>query len=140
MSRLVLVACVLFVALSCAKRPPEYPEATGPIDWAAVAEEKVPVIATKDKDGDLRATKLWIVVVDGQGIIRTGRTYWLENIEQDPKVVLYIGGAAYPLRAELIEDESLEERAQDAFREKYGWQDRLTWEPGWWRLMRLTAR
>ena len=105
MHRLVLAACVIFVALACAKKPPDYPEATGSIDWAAVAEEKVPVIATKDKDGDLRATKLWVVVVDGQGIIRTGRTYWLENIEQDPNVVLYIGGVAYPLRAELIEGE-----------------------------------
>jgi hypothetical protein len=22
----------------------------------------------------------------------------------------------------------------------YGWQDRLTWEPGWWRVMKLTSR
>ena len=117
------IALVTFVALSCASPPP--PLAETALDWESVAEERVPAIVTRDPEGDERVTKLWLVVVDGQGLIRTGDTRWFRNIERDPNVVLRIGGHAHPLRAELIGDESLEKRVDAAFREKYGWQDRL---------------
>jgi hypothetical protein len=100
-------------------------EATGPIDWAAVADERVPEILTVDPDGDLRETKLWIAVLDGQGFIRTSNTRWFRNIERDPDVTLRIAGAAYSLRAEPVIDGPLRDRIHAAFREKYGFQDRL---------------
>jgi hypothetical protein len=81
------------------------------------------VIVTQDPDGSERVTKIWLVVVDGQGLIRTGNTRWFRNIQRDPNVVFRVGGYAYPLRADLVTDESLKDRAHAAFREKYGWQD-----------------
>jgi hypothetical protein len=123
MTRELLIVCVLVVAVSCASTPP--PAAETAVDWEAVAEEGTPVIVTRDPDGEERVTKLWLVVVDGQALIRTGDSRWFRNIERDPNVVLRIGGYAHPLRAELVTDESLEKRANAAFREKYGFTDWL---------------
>ncbi len=83
-------------------------------------------IITHDEDGDARETTIWLVVIDGQGFIRTGDTRWGENIRRNPSdVVLRIEGKEYPLRAELIESEKLRERVTEAFHAKYGWTDSL---------------
>jgi hypothetical protein len=119
----MLIACAVLIAVSCASTVP--PTAETAVDWTAVAEEGGPSIVTRDPDGGERVTKLWLVVVDGQGLIRTGDSRWFRNIERDPNVILRIAGYAHPLRAEPVTDESLEKRANAAFREKYGWQDRL---------------
>jgi hypothetical protein len=140
MNRGLLVACAVMVGVACASAVP--PAADTRVDWTAVAEERVPVIVTRNPDGGERVTKLWLVVVDEQGLIRTGDTRWFRNIQRDPEVVVRVGGHAYPLRAEFVTDESLEERTHAAFREKYGWQD---WaihpfgEPDG-NIMRLTPR
>jgi hypothetical protein len=123
MSRRLIITCAVLLGMGCASTVP--PAADAPLDWATLAEERVPTIVTQDPDGEERVTKLWIVVVDGEGLIRTGDSRWFRNIERDPNVVLRIGGYAHPLRAELISDESLEKRVDAAFREKYGWEDRL---------------
>jgi len=123
MNRGILVACAALIAVSCASKAP--PTAVAALDWQAVAGEGVPEIVTRDPDGAERVTKLWLVVVDGAGLIRTGDTRWFRNIERDPNLVLRIGGYAHPLRAELVTEESFEKRANAAFREKYGWLDWL---------------
>jgi hypothetical protein len=119
----MLIFCAVLVVVSCASPVP--PMAETALDWQSVAEEGVPAIVTRDPDGGVRVTKLWLVVVDGEGLIRTGDTRWFQNIQRDPSVVFRIGGYAYRLRAELVSDESLEKRANAAFRQKYGWQDWL---------------
>ena len=119
----ILIGCAVFLAVSCASAVP--PMAEQALDWQSVADEGVPTIVTGDPDGGERATKLWLVVVDGEGLIRTGDSRWYQNIERDPDVVFWIGGYAYPLRAERVTDASLEKRANAAFREKYGFQDWL---------------
>jgi hypothetical protein len=78
---------------------------------------------THDEDGDVRDTKVWLAVVDGQGYIRTGGTIWGDNVERDPQLVLRIEAREYPLRAEFVEDDALRERIVATFREKYGWTD-----------------
>jgi hypothetical protein len=124
-SRAGVVAASLAAALVLGGCAGTIVEATAPIDWAAVADEGVPEVVTVDPDGDLRETKLWIVVLDGQAFIRTGDTRWFRNIERDPDVTLRIAGVAYPLRAEPVIDGPLRDRIHAAFREKYGFQDRL---------------
>jgi hypothetical protein len=121
MIRALLTACLLVIAAACATSAP--PASEAPLDWAAVADEGTPTIVTRDPDGDERVTKLWVVVVDGEGLIRTGDSRWFRNIERDPNVDFWIGGRSHPLRAELVTDPSLKQRAGDAFREKYGWMD-----------------
>jgi hypothetical protein len=120
---IVLIASALALAACASGTPP--PQAGGPLDWSRVAEVGTPEIVTLDPDGDERLTKLWLVVVDGQGFIRTSGTRWLRNLERDPDLVLRIEGLAYPLRAEPVGDRALHARVNQAFRDKYGLSDFL---------------
>ena len=95
------------------------------IDWAAADAEQVVQIVTRNEDGTPRETKVWLVVVEGQGYLRTGGTRWYANVERDPDVVLRVAGAEHPLRAALVEDPELVERVVTAFRTKYGFSDRM---------------
>jgi hypothetical protein len=137
MNREILIAFAVFAALGCASTVP--PTADTAVDWAEVAKERVPTIVTHDEDGGERVTKLWLVVVDGEGVIRTDDSRWFRNIQRDPNVVFWVGGHAHRLRAELITEDSLRERVNAAFREKYGFQDRIFGAPDL-NLMRLVPR
>jgi hypothetical protein len=117
--RAVLTSALALGALSLAA------DGSTAIDWGAVAEVDVPELVTKEADGAARVTKLWIVVVDGRGFVRTGETRWAENIARDPQVELRALGGAHALRAVAVTDLPLRERVNAAFRAKYGWQDRL---------------
>ncbi|MGH7337671.1 MAG: DUF2255 family protein [Myxococcota bacterium] len=110
--------------LSLALALAAYPARAAEPNWDQVAEVGTVEILTHDEDGDARETKIWFVVVDGQGFIRTGNSNWVENIRRDPRdVVLRIEDREYPLRAEFIENDGLRERVVAAFRAKYGWSD-----------------
>lgn len=132
LSILVLCACATVV-----------PDATGPMDWSTVQDERVPVVVTADPGGEVRETKIWLVVLDGQGFIRTSETRWFKNEERDPNVVLRVGGAAHPLRAKLVMDPELRARINTAFAEKYGYQETIV---GWFtdrgdaNMLRLVGR
>ncbi len=135
-----LAVVILGLFAGCASTPPP-PDATVPVAWASVADEEVPEIVTRDADGDVRETKLWLVVVDGAGFVRTSGTRWLANLERDPNAVLRIGGAAHALRAEPVTDPALAARIEAAFRAKYGFSDRFTaLMPGEPTLLRLVER
>jgi hypothetical protein len=111
-------------------------------DWSAAAAADTVEIITKNQDGSARETTIWIVVVDGQGYIRTGSTRWEANIERDPAVALRIGTSEYPVRAEFIEEEALRVRILQAFHDKYGFSDTMAslFHAGHPKLMRLVAR
>lgn len=139
MNRVLRAALLPVLLAGCAQTKP--PDAHGPLAWASVADEEVPEIVTLDPDGDLRETKLWLVVVDDAGFLRTSGTRWLANIQRDPNVVLRIGGAAHPLRADPVGDPALVARVEAAFRAKYGFQDRMVGIfPGEPTILRLGPR
>jgi hypothetical protein len=94
-------------------------------DWSELAEVRVPQLFTTTKEGELRVTKLWLVVVDGQGFVRTGDTRWFEDIERNPDVSLGAEGESHKLRATPVAEPHLRARVKAAFRAKYGWQDRV---------------
>jgi hypothetical protein len=141
MTRGLLTLLLAAALAACASRPVS--QATEPLDWAAAADERVPQIVTVDPDGDTRVTKLWLVVVDGSGYIRTSGTRWFANLERDPDVVLRVRGTEYPLRTKLVLDADLRERINEAFRSKYGFEDRFI---GWFssrdqaNILHLVAR
>lgn len=103
-ARVALFGCVALAAAWIAPAPARA------IDWAVAGAERVVEIVTQDDDGSPRETKVWLVVVDGQGYIRTGGTRWWGNVERDPDVELRVAGAEHPLRAELVTDEALLQR------------------------------
>lgn len=114
----------IFVLGATFVSPPPSAVAASP-DWRAVAATDTVEVVTKNTDGTLKDTTIWLVVVDGQGYIRTGNTRWWNNIERDHDVVLRIEGNEYPLRVEVVEDSGLRQQVVDAFRAKYGWIDRV---------------
>ncbi len=127
----IAFAC-LWAALAAAEAP----------DWESLREVQTVLVVTADEDGESRETKVWIVVVDGVGIVRTGNTSWGENVARKPELVLKVGEAAYPLQVEFVEDDATRQRITDAFREKYGFSDRMV---SWMRgarpkLMRLLPK
>jgi hypothetical protein len=122
MTRAVPVSLAAIAWLACSAATP-VPKATEPIRWTAVADERVPRIVTVDQDGSERVTKLWLVVLDDQGYIRTGDTRWFRNIQRDPDVTLEIAGVAHPFRAGLVLDDAVRRRVNRAFRDKYGFWD-----------------
>ncbi len=93
-------------------------------DWAPFEEEGVIRILTRDDDGDLRDTKVWVVVDGGSGFVRTNASRWLENIQRDPEVQVRVRGTDYLMRAEEVRDEAVRDRVEDAFKRKYGFVQR----------------
>ena len=119
MNRLLLMTLAVYLGVACAGTAP--PVSDSAIDWIAVADERVPTIVTLDPNGEERVTKLWLVVLDGQGLIRTSDTRWFGNIQRNPNVLFWVGGHAHPLRAELVADDSLVERAHELAQIRYSW-------------------
>ena len=69
-------------------------------------------VLTTNEDGSQRDTKVWLVVADGQGYIRTGNTRWGGNVVRDPDVTLRIEGSDHALRVEFVEDEDQRDHEQ----------------------------
>jgi hypothetical protein len=116
--RAALAAAVLVLALLA-------PGPAAALDWAELADVRVPRIFTFTPQGELRVTKVWLVVVDGQGFVRTGDTRWFRDVEGNPDVSIGAEGESHPLRAAPVTDAALRARVNAAFRAKYGWQDRV---------------
>jgi hypothetical protein len=97
------------------------PAVAADLDWAAVADVETVHVLTTDEDGDARATKIWLLVLDGHGYIRTSRrTTWGDNVERHPDIALRIGDTDYPVRATFIVDAAERARIVAGFEEKYG--------------------
>ena len=91
--------------------------------WARYADEGTVKVATTNEDGSTRDTKIWLVVVGGQGYIRTGKTRWGANLKRDPDIVLRVGSELLPLRVEFVTDQATRDEVIDVFRGKYGFTD-----------------
>lgn len=94
-------------------------------DWPAVADVGTVQVVNHDEDGSVRDTTVWLVVVEGQGYLRSGGGQWSQNLARDPQLELVVGETAWPLRVEFVEDDGLRQRISDAFREKYGFSDAM---------------
>ncbi len=95
------------------------------IDWESRAEEQTVIAITTDEDGGIRETKIWLLVIDGEGYVRTGNTRWGRNLERDPRLLLRVGEDELSLRVVFVTDESDRDEIEAAFREKYGFWDRI---------------
>ena len=110
----VVLAFALAVASSTESATP---------DWSKWADLQTVQVISTDEGGRARTTTVWIVVVDGQAYLRTGRTIWGGNVEREGKLKLKGKPGEYQFRAETITDPSLDEKVMAAFRAKYGFRD-----------------
>lgn len=91
-----------------------------PTEWQPFAEQDVIEIITEDPDGDIRETKIWIVVLDGTGYIRTNNSRWLANIRRGSPVSLRSEEWESRVTATEIDDDQVDEEVESAFKSKYG--------------------
>lgn len=108
----IVAALVLLLA-------PRVSRADG-FDWAPFEQEDVIHVLTHDEDGELRDTKVWVVVLDGSGYVRTNASHWLENIQRNPEVQVRVRGYDYLMRAEEVRASALRESVEGAYKKKYG--------------------
>lgn len=101
------------------------PLAAGAADWQPFVDEDVIEILTTDEDGDPRETKVWIVVLDDHGYVRTNDSRWLANIRRGSRVRLRLRDEETPVRAVESADEELSARLEAAYKEKYGFVQRV---------------
>jgi hypothetical protein len=114
----------------------------GPPAWTALSDVREVQVLSENSDGTPRETTVWLAVADAEGFIRTGNTSWYPNLERKPEIAVRVSGQEYPVRAELVTDDSLRETVMAVFREKYGWSDRfVAWFfPGDPHIVRLAPR
>ena len=113
---IVSVAVVLSVACHGDVKP-----ATKTLDWSTIAANQMILAVTPDPDGNPRTTRLWIVVLDGFGYLRTSETPWSHDIERDPSFLLLVNDLSYPVSATRVPYGTGEHaRVMEAFGEKYG--------------------
>jgi hypothetical protein len=93
------------------------------IDWESHADVETVTVITTNEDGSNRETTIWLLVLDGDGYIRTATTRWGGNVERNQDVGLRIGETELALRAEFVTDQEARDRIEAAFREKYGFED-----------------
>jgi len=117
---LAFLLCSLLFLPGCASPPVA---ASEPLDWTRVSDVDVIEVVTADEDGDVRVTKVWFVLIDDVGYLRTSSSRWLENIRRSPEVTIRIDGVDHPQIAMEVEDPALRQRVDEVSREKYGWQD-----------------
>jgi hypothetical protein len=91
------------------------------LDWSNVADHQMILVTTTDPDGEPRTTRLWIVVVDDSGYLRSADTRWAQDVERDPNFLLIADDVGYPVSATRVPFGTEEHsRVMDAYSEKYG--------------------
>jgi len=115
------IVFVAFLAFACSA----VPLAEEPIDWRAASDRWSVHIVTVDPNGDERVTRIWLAVVDGEGVLRTGDSRWWQNLERDSNCRIRLLGIDYPVLFEFVTEHEQKVRIDDAFVEKYGRLERI---------------
>jgi len=88
--------------------------------WADFKDEQEIFAILHGEDGKPREVKIWLVVLDDQGFVRTRNTSWRADLERDPKAALRIQDKEIAIRAIPVKDPALYQRVNEAYTAKYG--------------------
>jgi hypothetical protein len=103
--------------------------AGGGVDWSPFAEAYVIRIVTRDADGAERDTRVWFVVVGGDGFVRTNDSRWLANIRRGSPVALRLDHEGRTMEravsAEEVNDATISAVVEEAYKAKYGFVQRV---------------
>lgn len=118
------VIALLCLAALTARPAPVDAKGSG-CDWEQLDDHAVVEVVTRDPDGDLRVTKVWVVRLEGDAYLRTSRSRWLENLRREPELTVRAGGCEFAARAEEVPGDAIVAAVDRASRDKYGWQERF---------------
>ncbi|TMA29693.1 MAG: DUF2255 family protein [Deltaproteobacteria bacterium] len=110
--RFAFTALLLVVALAAA-----HPARAA---WSDYKDEQEIFAIVHGGDGKPREIKIWLLVLDGHGFIRTRNTSWKPDLERDPKAALRIKGKEIPIRPIPVKDPELYNKVNEAYTAKYG--------------------
>ncbi|HKA15319.1 MAG TPA: DUF2255 family protein [Myxococcota bacterium] len=88
--------------------------------WSDYKDEQEITAIVHSADGKPREIKIWLVVLDDHGFIRTRNTSWREDLERDTKAALRIKDKEVAIRAIPVKDPELYNRVNEAYTAKYG--------------------
>lgn len=109
---------VAVLLLSCGRT---ISSAQDQLDWATVADRQMILITTMDPEGEPRTTRLWIVVVDRSGYLRSADTRWSRDVQREPNFLLIVDDVSYPVSAtQVLYGTDEHARVMEAFADKYG--------------------
>jgi hypothetical protein len=80
------------------------------------------VIATRLQAGGEIHTEIWAVVVDGESYIRNGfgeASKWYRRAQRTHRAVFVVGDRRYPVTIEDVDDETILDAVDAAYRSKY---------------------
>jgi hypothetical protein len=97
--------------------------------WSPFAEADVVRIITEDAHGAERDTRVWFVVVGGDGFVRTNDSRWLANIRRGSPVALRLDHEGRTMEravsAEEVNDATISAAVEEAYKAKYGFVQRV---------------
>jgi hypothetical protein len=94
-------------------------------EWSPFVEADVVHVVTQDEDGSERDTKVWFVVVEDAGYVRTNDSRWLANIRRGSRVVLRLDETDRQVTSEEAADPAVTAAVEEAFKAKYGFVQRV---------------
>lgn len=107
-----------FLLLACGRSTSPAQE---PLDWSSLVDRQMILVTTTDPEGEPRTTRLWIVVQEGSGYLRSADTRWSRDVTRDPSFLLIVDDLSYSVRATPVPYGTDEHaRVMDAYAEKYG--------------------
>ena len=112
--RIALTALLISAAFAVASANPARAA------WSDYKDEQEIFAVVHNDKGEAREVKIWIVVLDDHGFIRTRNTSWRADLERDPKVALKIKDKEIAIRPVPVKDPELYKKVNEAYTAKYG--------------------
>ena len=119
MKKILLLLCL--TCLACTS----IPVSTEAPDLTAIDDKWSIHVVTLDSDGNERVTRIWIALLDGDPVLRTGESRWWANLGRDPAIRIRLSGQDYAYRAKLVDDPQVRVRVDEIFLAKYGRWERM---------------
>jgi hypothetical protein len=118
-----VVPALFLLMVSCASGP--VPVAERSADATAIDQRWSILVVTADEDGEERVTRIWIAVLGGEPVLRTGNSRWWQNLERDPSLRVRMAGQDSEFQVEFVTEESDRARIDEVFLDKYGGWERV---------------
>ncbi len=117
----IMLLGLLMLGAACAGN--SVPRAEEPIDWADADESWSIHVVTLDPDGDERVTRIWMALLDRQGVFRTNDSRWWANILRTRELRVRHAGSDHLFEVVIVEDLAERARIDEVFLQKYaGWE------------------
>ena len=99
--------------------------AFGALTWAALELREVVVIRTREGDGSVRETRIWIAEEKGSWWLEaaSAESPWYRDVIANPRVQIVRGGRAVPAHLTPLPGPDGQRKIRRLFRQKYGLAD-----------------